>query len=314
MILVTGATGFVGRRLLRRLTRETSVQVRVLLRPGSDLARLPRPVTVHTMIGNINDKDSILAAMDGVHTIFHLIGTETRGRHAHLIDVDLAGSRSLVESALAARVGRIIYLSRIGAERASAFPVLRIKGEIEEIIRSSGLAYTIFRPGVLFGEGDRLSENIAMIAATMPAYIVPGDGESTFQPLWVEDLVTCLLMSLDDLDLVDAVVPIGGPELLTYRRMILRVMHTIHSYKPIMGMPLVVNKAGAWFLDGLFARWPVSEYWMELCSTSQTTELGAIERHFGFRPVAFDAPLLSTYMKGKHFFAKMLKYIVTRSW
>jgi uncharacterized protein YbjT (DUF2867 family) len=314
MILVTGATGFVGRRLVYRLCNDAHVQVRVLMRPGSDASRLPRPVTVHTMIGNITDKDSLLAAMDGIHTIFHLVGTETRGRHSQLDAIDLAGSMALIDAALTARVGRIVYVSRIGAERASAFPLLRVKGEIEEALRTSGLAYTIYRPGVLFGAGDRFSENIGMICAASPLYTVPGDGETIFQPLWVEDLVSCLVMGLEEFDLIDSVVSMGGPELLSYRRLVMRVMHTIASSRPIMGLPLLVNRTGSWFLDGLFARWPINEYWMEMCSTSQTSELGVIERQFGFRPASFDVPVLSTYMRGKHYSLRFLKYIFTRTW
>ncbi len=163
MILVTGATGFVGRHLVQRLSADAGLRVRVLLRPGSDINRLPRPLTVHTLIGDITDGDSLLAAMDGVHTVFHLVGTETRGRHARLSDVDVAGAKAVVKAALTARVGRIITVSRLGAERASAFPVLRAKGEIEDCIRNSGLAYTIFRPGVLFGHGDRFARNHGLV-------------------------------------------------------------------------------------------------------------------------------------------------------
>lgn len=314
MILVTGATGFVGRRLVYRLTVDAGLRVRVLLRPGSDVSRLPRPLTVHTMVGDITDADSLLAAMDGVHTVFHLVGTETRGRHARLNNVDVAGAKAVVEAALAARIGRIIYVSRIGAERASAFPVLRAKGEIEETIRNSGLAYTIFRPGVLFGEGDHFSEHIAMLARTFPFYVVPGDGETVFQPLWVDDLVTCLAMSVENLDLIDSVVALGGPELLTYRRLVMRVMHTIGSRRPIVGMPLLVNRVGAWFLDGLFARWPLTEQWVEMLSTTQMAELGAIERHFGFRPAAFDIGLLSTYMQRRWYRFELLRYMFTSRW
>lgn len=314
MILITGATGFVGRRLIYRLTRETGVQIRILVRPGSDLSRLPRPLAVHTMVGGITDRDSLLAAMDGIHTVVHLVGTESRGRHSLLDSIDLEGGKALVEAALTARVGRVIYLSRIGAEKASAFPTLRVKGEIEDIICNSGLAFTIFRPGVLFGDGDRLSEHIAMASAISPVYTLPGDGENVLQPLWVEDLVSCLVMALEDLDLIDTVIPLGGPELLTYRRMVMRVMHTIGAVRPLIELPLVVNKAGVWFLDGLFARWPINEFWMEMCSTKQTSELGVIERYFGFRPAAFDVPLLSTYLRGRHWGGRLLKYIFTNQW
>lgn len=314
MILVTGATGFVGRKLVAVLAEDAHLQVRVLLRPGGGAERLPRSVPLHLMMGELSDPDSLLAAMDGVHTIFHLIGTDTRGRHANLEAVDVSSTRSVVEAALAARVGRLIYVSRIGADRASAFPILRAKGEIEDIIRASGLGYTIFRSSILFGQGDRFTENLAMLIRSFPAFLVPGDGESTFQPLWVNDLVTCLAMSLEDLDLVDAVVSLGGPEILTYRRIVMRIMHTINSGRPIVGVPLLLLQSIGWFLDGLFARWPFTEQWIQLLAANQTADLGTVERSFGFRPSALDVGLLTRYMKDRRYFFALLRYIFTLRW
>lgn len=266
------------------------------------------------MIGNLSDPDSMLAAMNGIHTVFHLIATDERGRHARLEEIDVAGTRAVVNAALLARVGRLICVSRFGADRGSAFPVLRAKGEMEETIRNSGLAHTIFRSGPLFGDGDRLSEGLAMLLRAFPLFFVPGDGEMTLQPFWVEDLVTCLVMSLEDLDLIDRTLVVGGPEILTYRRMVMRVMHTIGSPRPIVSLPLLGHKMGAWFLDGLFARWPFTEQWVELLSTNQTGELGTVERHFGFRPAAFDVGVLSTYMRKRHYFWALLRYIFSTRW
>ncbi len=313
MILVTGATGFVGRRLVRRLG-QTSLDVRVLLRPGTDMARLPKGVPVHAMVGSLNTPDSLLAAMDGVHTIYHLIGTETRGRHAQLDEVDISGTQTICDAALAARVGRIIMVSRIGADRASAFPVLRAKGEIEEIVKRSGLAYTILRSGVLFGQGDRFSEHIAMLAKAFPVYLVPNDGEQILHPLWVEDLVTSLVLSLQNLDLIDHTISLGGPELLTYRRIVMRVMYAIGAQRPIVSLPLQLHRAGAWFLDGLFARWPFTEQWAEMLSINQSAELGTIERVFGFRPASFDIGLIDRYMENVAYGRRLPEYVFSTRW
>ncbi len=314
MILITGATGFVGRHLVQRLAGDAGLEVRVLLRPGGDTDRLPRGVSLHTMIGSITDSDSLLAALDGVHTVVHLVGTEMRGRHALLDQVDVPGVHAVVEAAQTARVGRIIYLSRIGAERASAFPVLRAKGKMEEAIRKSGLAYTIIRTGPLFGRSDRFSEHIAMLIRSFPIYFVPGEGEQLFQPLWVEDLVTCLAMALENLDLLDTTVTLGGPELLSYRRVVMRVMHASKCTRPIVGLPLLMHQASAWLLDGLFARWPFTLQWVEMLSTNQTAELGAVERYFGFRPAAFDIGLIDRYMQGRWYTLELLRYALSGRW
>ncbi len=299
---------------MQRLAGEGGLRVRALLRPGGHTERLPAGVSIHVMVGSLLDPDSLLAALDGVHTVIHLAGTDGRGRHARLMEVDLAATRALIDAALTARVGRVIAVSRVGAERASAFPTLRVKGEIEEAIRTSGLAYTIFRSSVLFGEGDRFSEHIAMLARAFPVYFVPGDGEATFQPLWVDDLVTCLAMSLENLDLLDTTLSIGGPEILSYRRIVMRVMHAIGSSRPIVGLPLLAHRAGAWFLDGLFARWPFTEQWVELMSANQTAELGTIERHFGFRPAALDIGVIDRYMARRRYALSLARYVFSQTW
>ncbi len=314
MILVTGATGFVGRRLVTRLTRDLGFDVRVLLRPGTDLSRLPRGVRVDAAVADLNNHDALVEAMDRVHTIFHLIGTDTRGRYAQLDDVDVAGTKLVMDAARAARVGRVVYLSRIGADRGSAYSILRAKGHAEEAIRQSGLAYTIFRSSVLFGESDRFSQNLAMLISSSPVFFVPGDGDMTMQPLWVEDLITCLTMSLENLDHLDKVISLGGPEVLSYRRMAMRVMYTIGHQRPIVGLPMLMHRVGGWYLDGLFARWPVTEIWAELLSSNQTAEIGLIEREFGFRPRTFDVGVLSVYLRKQRHMGNMLRYITSVKW
>jgi uncharacterized protein YbjT (DUF2867 family) len=314
VILVTGATGFVGRRLVRRLAGDAGLEVRVLLRPGSQPHELPRGVSVHAMMGSLADPDSLLAAMDGVHTLYHLISTDTRGRHARLEEVDIRGTETIIEAALAARVGRIITVSRVGADRASAYDLLRAKGEIEELVRSSGLAYTIFRSTPLFGAGDHFSEHLAMMIRAFPFFLVPGDGDQILQPLWVEDLVTGLTMALQDLDLVDQTVGVGGPELLTYRRIVMRTMYAIDAQRPIINSPLQLHQAGAWFLDGLFARWPFTEHWVEMLASNQTAELGTLERLFGIRPAAFDIGLIDRYLRERSRENRLLHYAFTSHW
>lgn len=314
MILITGATGFVGRRLVRRIVQESHFAVRVLLRPGSDTSNLPSDISVQVMIASLIDTEQLNAALDGVHTIIHLVGTDTRGRHTQLEEVDIAGTRALIEAAMDARVGRIIYVSRVGADRGSAFETLRTKGEVEHLIRESGLAYTIFQVGVLFGEGDKFTEHIAMLSRTFPVFLLPGDGEMTIQPLWVEDLVSCLLLSLENLDMLDFVIALGGPEILTLRRIVMRVMHASKSRRPLITIPLLVHRAFAWYLDGLFARWPVTEHWVDMLSASPTAELGEIERVFGFRPTSCDLGIFQTYMTGRWYFLELVAYIFSTYW
>lgn len=311
MILVTGATGYIGMHLVRRLSLEPGMRLRVLLRPGQTFPQVPGDAIIHTVSCELEDYASILQAMESAHTVYHLLGTDTRGRHAELDRIDIAGTRIVVEAALEAKVGRFLAVSRIGADRNSAYDLLRTKGEIEDIIKGSGLAYTILRSSLLFGQNDRFTENIAMLLKAFPAYLLPGEGEMILQPLWVEDLVTCLMMALQDIDLIDRTLSLGGPELLTFRRIVMRVMRASNIRRPLLNLPLLVHKGGAWFLDGLFVRWPFTEHWIELLLGSQTAELGNIERRFGFRPAALDVGLIDGYMAERRYLVAFLRYILS---
>ena len=159
MLLVTGGTGFIGQVLIRQLV-ENDYAVRALVRPSTDTPDLPRKVPVEVALGDIADPASIRAALVGVDTIIHLVTGEFMGPDIDLSRVDVRGTRTVVEAAQAADAKRILYLSHIGADRASAYPVFKAKGIAEEFIRDSGMTYTILRTGPVFGPGDHFTTDL----------------------------------------------------------------------------------------------------------------------------------------------------------
>ena len=93
-----------------------------------------------------------------------------------------------------ANVERFFYVSHLGADKNSAYGLLKAKGMGEEVLRKSGLAYTVFRTSRLFGEGDRFTESIArLIRRFLGIFFLPGEGQVLLQPLWVDDFITALL-------------------------------------------------------------------------------------------------------------------------
>ncbi|MFZ4816776.1 MAG: SDR family oxidoreductase, partial [Phototrophicaceae bacterium] len=235
MILITGATGFIGRALLPQLQR-TGQPLRVLLSPrqvpSADWAGIEAIQT------DYSDQETLYRAVTGVHTIIHLESAQWWGSPRDLEQIDLYHTRGLLDAARAARVGRIIYLSHLGATPSAAYPLLRVKGQVEQLIQSSGLAYTIFRPGVIFGEGDAFINHMAMILALNPFFfLMPGRGEVVLHPLHITDLVAALLQSLEHLDTLDRVLDIGGLEYITLEDLIRTVMRVSGLYRPIVSVP-----------------------------------------------------------------------------
>ena len=183
MILVTGATGFIGRALVRHLS-ETGQEVRVLLRPSPKSPRLPKGVPVEVSVVSLNDERGVRAALRGVHQVFHLASASGYGRHGNLFNTDMEGTRILAQAAQDAGIQRLSFLSHVGADRMSAFPVHKAKGIAEEHIRKSGVPHTIIRSTIVFGPEDNFTNNIAAILRAVPfIFPTPGYGKVLLQPL-----------------------------------------------------------------------------------------------------------------------------------
>ncbi len=292
MILVTGGTGFVGQALVRRLT-DAGHAVRVLVRPSAQNPNLPRGVPLHAAVTTLDDRRGLLAALQGVDTVFHLAGAEWSGIYADLARTDIEGTRAVVEASRQAGVGRIFYLSHLGADRASAFPVLKVKGIAEEHIRRSGLDFTIVRSSILFGPGDALTTGLAWLLHANPfAFLLPNDGETLIQPLAVEDLATLLAWSLEDSRTRNRTYEAGGGEYVSLRQAVSIVMDALGRRRPLVSVSLPYLRALTAFLENIFPRLPVSAYWLDYFAVNRTCPLGTLPQQFDIMPRRFSVPNL----------------------
>src|SRR5512138_2333684 len=287
MILVTGATGFIGRALVRHLS-ETGAQVRVLLRAAPKSPRLPRGVPVEVAVVSLNDERSVRAALRGVDEIYHLASAATEGRRGSLFKTDIEGTRVLAQVAASADIKRLIFLSHIGADRASAFPVQKAKGIAEEHIRKSGVPYTIIRSSVVFGPEDRFTNNLSRLLRISPGvFPVPGDGRSMLQPLWVEDLVTCLTWALQNPEMVNQTYEIGGGEYFTLRQVFETLMNVGHVRRLLVPLPTPYMRALLVTLDAFIPNFNVSTYWLDYVAVNRTCPVDNMPRTFGLMPARF---------------------------
>jgi len=287
MILVTGGTGFIGRALVRQLS-DTGQQVRVLLRPSPQSPRLPRGVPVEVAVVSFNDEAGVRAALRGVNQIYHLSSAASKGRRGNLLTTDIEGTRTLAQVAASAEIERLIFLSHIGADRASAFPIQKSKGIAEEHIRRSGVPYTIIRSSVVFGPEDRFTNNLASLLRTLPGFFpIPGDGRSLLQPLWVEDLVTCLLWALQNPEMVNQTYEIGGGEYFTLRQVLETLMNAAHARRLLIPLPTPYMRALFVMLDNFIPNFNISTYWLDYVAVNRTCPVDNMPRIFGLMPARF---------------------------
>jgi NADH dehydrogenase len=286
MILVTGATGFVGRALIRQLTG-TGQQVRTLIRPSKRTPALPRGVPVEVAVTSLSDERGLRAALRGVEVIYHLAGAEHEGPRGSILETDARGTANLVRAAAQSRVQRIFYLSHLGADRSSFYPVMKMKGIAEEHLRKSGVPFTIFRSALLYGPEDHFTTALARLASLYPVMFLPGQGDVLIQPLWVEDLVTCLLWSLDNPETANQTYEVGGAEYFSFRQA-LEIILAVINKKPWLvplGLPYLRNLTVT--MQSLVPNFPFSSFWVDYLGYNRTAPSDTIARVFGFIPARF---------------------------
>lgn len=311
LILVTGATGFVGRHLVARLLA-LGYPVRCLL-PEHKADDLPTWESApEIVIGSILDEEALFRAATGAHVVIHLENAQWWGNPRDLERVELAGTRNLITACRAARVGRIVTLSHLGASPAAAYPLLRFKGLVEDAIKASGLAYTIIRSGVIFGEDDAFINHIAMQLSISPGvFFMPGRGEVVLHPIYIEDVVSVLIGSLEALDTVDNVVEIGGPEYITLEDLISTVMRVSGIHRVVIGVPPYLLRWLSTITSRLLPRSLMTPQWLDILATNRTASLGNVFRYFGVHPRRFEDTLL-TYMRGRHYSLALVRYTLSR--
>jgi uncharacterized protein YbjT (DUF2867 family) len=215
MILVAGATGRVG-SLVVDLLRQQGSGVRALCRTEVKAKPL-RQAGVEVALGDLTEKSSIEAACRGVHTVISMVTSlnpRTPGYPYQPEAIEEGGHRALVDASRQAGVKQAIYLSAVGVEHLDAPRQFRVKHRVEEIVKSSGLPYTILRP-------SGFMENLLPILPIIRRFGIaplPGRGTAPITYIAIEDVARAAVLALGHPGALGATIEFGGPEDLTNRQ------------------------------------------------------------------------------------------------
>ena len=215
-ILVTGATGYVGGRLIPLLLAR-GYRVRVLVRDADRLAGRSWRELVEVAVGDVLDPATLPAAMDGVDAAYYLI--HSMSSHADFAQRDLRAARTFAEAAAAQGVGRIIYLGGLGKSEGELSEHLRSRQETGIALREAGVPVTEFRASILVGSGSVAFEMIRSLTERLPVMICPRWVYTRTQPIAIDDALAYLVAALETPESHGQIIEIGGRDVLTYKEM-----------------------------------------------------------------------------------------------
>jgi uncharacterized protein YbjT (DUF2867 family) len=234
-IAITGGTGFVGRHFAQLLLDRGQVPVLIARRPSAHPG-----VEVHAI--GLDDVDALTTAFNGCDGVAHLAGINREIAEQTYERVHVQGTRHVVEAAGRAGIGKIALLSFLRARPDCGSEYHESKFAAEEIVRTSGLVYTILKSGVVFGRGDHLLDHLSHALFTLPIFATVGGNQPPLRPTAVRDLAEVLFASLIDDRLRNQTVSVMGPEVLTMPQVVRRVAAVIERRMCVFPMPIVFHR------------------------------------------------------------------------
>ncbi|NJC96766.1 MAG: SDR family oxidoreductase [Anaerolineae bacterium] len=217
LILVTGATGYVGGRLVPRLL-EAGYRVRVLVRDPARLQGRSWLDRVEVVTGDALSEGTLTEAMKDVSVAYYLIHGKMGGQVN--AERDLQVARNFAQAAEEANVGRIIYLGELVDPTSDLSPYLRARHETGYILRYGGVPVTEFRAGMIVGSGSVLFEMVRYLGEREPLLLCPAWFFSQAQPIAIRDVLFYLIAALETPESIGRLIEIGGPTRLTYADML----------------------------------------------------------------------------------------------
>ena len=298
MILVTGGSGYVGSHIVRRLAKAAK-PVRALVRDRSRAEREGRlhRLPVEWLVGDVLQPDTLSPAMAGVKSVVHTVAIAIeKGSHSYE-EVNFQGTVNVVEAAKTAGVNRFILLSQLGASADLPYRFLASKGRAEDYVSASGLEWTVFRPAVIWGPEDEFANSFAKLLPFSPLiFPIVGGEESRFQPVWIEDVVSCVVQALGNPATIGKRYELGGPEVLSLEQIERRTLQGIGAKRLMVRFPMPLLRAAVALMEAVLPAPPVTGGLLELLAVSNVTDRNSLGE-FVVQPRAFTAQAAAEYMR-----------------
>ncbi|WP_129128142.1 NmrA family NAD(P)-binding protein [Geomonas oryzae] len=241
-VLVTGATGFIGRRLVAALAAE-GIPVRCLVRSSS----VTFPAQVEVAQGDLLEANSLLAPLRGIETAYYLVHA-MGGDRAGFDERDRQAAQNFVRAAEMQGVKRVIYLGGLGEESDQLSEHLASRLEVARVLQKGNFQTTYLRAAVIIGAGGASFEMIRYLVERLPVMVTPRWVSTRCQFIAVQDVIAYLVGCLKDERTAGQTYDIGGPELLSYREMMERFAEIEKKFIKIFPVPFLTPRLSSYWV------------------------------------------------------------------
>ena len=242
-VLVTGASGFIGRQLVPSLL-SSGHRVRALVR---DADRYEPPDGVSTFEGDLLEGGTFEDALTDVDVVYYLI--HSMGAGSGFASRDRNAARNLSEAASAAGVSRVVYLSGLGVDSDALSAHLRSRHEVERVLSRGEFDLTVLRAAIIVGEGSASFRLVRQLSGRLPVMVTPRWVSTRVQPIAIVDVIEYLVSVLEIPETAGKTYEIGGPEVLTYREVLVETGRLSSGRKPIIvPVPFLTPRLSAYWV------------------------------------------------------------------
>jgi len=284
-VLVTGATGFVGGRLVPALV-EAGHDVRALVR---DAARYDPPGGVDAFEGDLLEPGSFDDALAGVEAAYYLVHSMMAG--ADFEERDRRAARNFADAASAAGVERVVYLGGLGEEGEELSAHLRSRREVESLLSGGEYDLTTLRAAIIIGDGSASFEMVRHLAKRLPVMVTPQWVRNECQPVAIDDVVAYLAGVLDAPETAGGTYEIGGPAVLSYGEILRRTAAIAGNRPPfILPVPVLTPRLSSYWV-GLVTDvdWRVARPLIDGLKNPVVVTDDSIREHVDIERTPFDA-------------------------
>ena len=283
MIAITGASGFVGREVVRQALA-AGLAVRVIVR---EVGRAPAEVEVFH--GNVIHAPALEGAFTGCKALIHLVGIINEWRENTFERAHVQATLNVLDAAKRAGVKRFVHMSALGTRPDAASRYHQTKWAAEEAVRKSGLAWTIFRPSLIYGPGDRSVNELAKLTRLAPVVPVFGDGRGKIQPVAVEHVAHCFVAAVRTDAAVQRTYDLCGPVAFTWNELFDKLLAAQGLRRPKLHLPVPLARAVGAVLAKTSPYPPFNREQVIMSQEDNVGDPGPAERDFCFAQEPFEA-------------------------